>query len=529
MNSKSALMYSFATVAAVTALAHADDVAASSHTVRSGDTLWSISQTHKIPVATLKSANGLTTDRIHVGQTLRLAGTNNGSVALTTSSQKVVTTAALNLRLAASTSQRVLLTIPKGQTLTPIQTSGSWVKVTYNRQTGWVHRDFVKATTMTSPVTPTSPSAPTTPAQTTSAKTTANLNLRVSKSANATIQVTIPKGKAVTVLRVEGAWSQVKYGTRTGYVANTYLTTSSAKPVPIKEESLAQSFVTTANLNVRQGAGIGYALVTTIPNGTTVTSSKKSGDWYYVTYNGKSGYVSAGYLKQTTTEPTAPTNPNDGDAGAGSEQYDYVVDTPSLNVRASASTNSAVIGSVKAGQTLRVVQTANGWHQIYIGNTTGYVAASFVKTVPKGSTSTPSTGGSATGQVTQAVRQAAIDVATKYVGTPYVWASSSPANGGFDCSGLIYYAFNQAGLKVPRTNVATYWSGSYFGAQLSPSFVPKTGDLVFFENTYTTGPSHMGIMINADTFIHAGSYGLGYNQLSKEPYWKSRLIGFKRP
>jgi len=107
MNSKSALMYSFATVAAVTALAHADDVAASSHTVRSGDTLWSISQTHKIPVATLKSANGLTTDRIHVGQTLRLAGTNNASVALTTSSQKVVTTAALNLRLAASTSQRV--------------------------------------------------------------------------------------------------------------------------------------------------------------------------------------------------------------------------------------------------------------------------------------------------------------------------------------------------------------------------------------------------------------------------------------
>lgn len=532
MSPKSGLMYSFAAIAAISIIAQADEAAAAStHVVRAGDTLWSISQTHNVSVAQLKASNNLSSDRLAIGQTLKLSGSAPSTVkpAATTATPGpgTVTTANLNMRLAAGTSHKVLVTIPKGKTLSPIQTSGAWTKVSYGGKTGWVHNGYL-TTASVKPATP-STMAPTTA---TTSKTTANLNLRASKSTNSSVLVTIPKGKSVTVLSIEGSWSHVKYGTKTGFVANTYLTKAASTPSQpvapskpaIKEESINQSYVTTANLNVRQGPGIGYALVTNIPNGTSVKTTKQSGTWVYVTYNGKSGYVSTGYLKQTTTAPSAPVTPNAGDGGAGNESFDYVVNTPSLNVRASASTSSAVIGSVTAGQTLRVVQTSNGWHQIYIGNTTGFVAASYVKAVPKGSTTAPS--GSSDGL---AKSLAAIAVAKKYVGTPYIWASSNPANGGFDCSGLIYYAYNQAGYSVPRTNVATYWSGSYFGTQLSKTFVPKAGDLVFFENTYTAGPSHMGIMIDSDTFIHAGTYGLGYNTISKEPYWKSRVIGYKRP
>lgn len=601
MDHKSGLIYSFAAIAAVTVLAQADDAAAAStHTVRAGDTLWSISQQHNIPLETLKSVNNLTSDRIAIGQTLRLSGavtlapTNNNATQATATR---TTTANLNLRSGAGTTHSVLLTIPRGQRLTPLKTSGVWTQVTYNGRTGWVHNDFLSA----APAQPATPAPIVTPSATTASKTTANLNLRASKSTTARVLTTIPKGHSVTVLKVEGTWSHVKYGTQTGFVANTYLTKAASTPAPaqpatpaptqptqIKEESINTSYVTTANLNVRQGAGTGFALVTTIPNGTTVTATKQSGSWVYVTYNGKSGYVSTGFLKQTTTAPSAPVAPNLGDAGAGNKDVDYVVNTPSLNVRASATTSSSIIGSVTAGQTLRVVQTSNGWHQIYIGNTTGFVSASFVKQVPKGTAANPTwvsgsydahtfftaspaairaqasdtsaivgstlrggllnvIGETAThyrvaegfiaksfvtqvnGQSAQATRLATIAVAQRFVGTPYVWASSSPVNGGFDCSGLIFYAFNQAGVNIPRTNVANYWAGAYFGPQLPKSFTPQAGDLVFFENTYTAGPSHMGIMINADTFIHAGTSGLGYNQISKEPYWQSRLIGYKRP
>ncbi|WP_114167096.1 C40 family peptidase [Exiguobacterium sp. TNDT2] len=523
-------MYSFAAIAAVSIVAQADETAAAStHVVRAGDTLWSISQIHDVPVAQLKTINNLSSDRLAIGQALKLSG---GAV----------------------------------ETVKPatIQTSSSVVQTT-----------------------------------------TVNLNLRASKSTKANVLVTIPKGKAVIVLNTEGSWSRVKYGAKTGFVANTYLKKAASTSAPsqpatpvapakpaLKEETISQSFVTTANLNVRQGPGIGYALVTNIPNGTSVNATKQSGTWVYVTYNGKSGYVSTGYLKQTTTAPSAPVTPNAGDGGAGNATVDYVVNTPSLNVRASAATSAAVIGSVTAGQTLRVVQTSNGWHQIYIGNTVGFVSASYVKSVSKGATTAPTwetgsydahtfftaspaairaqandssaivgttlRGGflnvvgetsshyrvlengttgfvskafvtAINGKSAQATRLATIAVAKKYVGTPYVWASSSPANGGFDCSGLIYYVFNQSGVNIPRTNVANYWAGAYFGPQLSESFVPQAGDLIFFENTYTAGPSHMGIMVDADTFIHAGTHGLGYNALSKEPYWKSRVIGYKRP
>lgn len=602
MDHKSGLMYSFAAIAAVTVLVQADDAAAAStHTVRAGDTLWSISQQHNIPLATLKSVNNLTSDRIAIGQTLRLSGAVTLAPANNNATQATVTrttTANLNLRSGAGTTHSVLLTIPRGQRLTPLKTSGVWTQVTYNGRTGWAHNDFLSAAPA-QPATPApAPTAPIVTPSATASKTTANLNLRASKSTTARVLTTIPKGQSVTVLKVEGTWSHVKFGNQTGFVANTYLTKAASTPTPaqpatpaptqIKEESINTSYVTTANLNVRQGAGTGFALVTTIPNGTTVTATKQSGSWVYVTYNGKSGYVSTGFLKQTTTAPSAPVAPNLGDAGAGNKDVDYVVNTPSLNVRASATTSSSIIGSVTAGQTLRVVQTSNGWHQIYIGNTTGFVSASFVKQVPKGTAANPTwvsgsydahtfftaspaairaqasdtsaivgstlrggllnvIGETAThyrvaegfiaksfvtqvnGQSAQATRLATIAVAQRFVGTPYVWASSSPVNGGFDCSGLIFYAFNQAGVNIPRTNVANYWAGAYFGPQLPKSFTPQAGDLVFFENTYTAGPSHMGIMINADTFIHAGTSGLGYNQISKEPYWQSRLIGYKRP
>src|ERR1700716_3847026 len=39
-------------------------------------------------------------------------------------------------------------------------------------------------------------------------------------------------------------------------------------------------------------------------------------------------------------------------------------------------------------------------------------------------------------------------LATRYLGAPYVWAGSSPS--GFDCSGLVMYAFSQVGVAVPH-------------------------------------------------------------------------------
>lgn len=112
-----------------------------------------------------------------------------------------------------------------------------------------------------------------------------------------------------------------------------------------------------------------------------------------------------------------------------------------------------------------------------------------------------------------------ISIATAQLGTPYVWGGSSV--GGFDCSGYIYYAFNKAGIKLPRTNTNGYDARSYDISN------PQVGDLVFFANTYKPGISHMGIYLGNNNFIHAGGDRVQITSLS-DKYWGKHFDGFKR-
>lgn len=112
-----------------------------------------------------------------------------------------------------------------------------------------------------------------------------------------------------------------------------------------------------------------------------------------------------------------------------------------------------------------------------------------------------------------------VETAKSLVGTPYVWGGSTAS--GFDCSGFIYYVYNQAGIKIPRTSTTGYDSRSY---DIS---TPQIGDLVFFENTYRAGISHMGIYIGNNQFIHAGGDQVQITSLSNS-YWSKHYAGFKR-
>ncbi|WP_061810724.1 C40 family peptidase [Rossellomorea vietnamensis] len=123
------------------------------------------------------------------------------------------------------------------------------------------------------------------------------------------------------------------------------------------------------------------------------------------------------------------------------------------------------------------------------------------------------------GGVTQTSSLNVVDIAKKYVGTPYAWGGTSPS--GFDCSGFIYYVFNQAGQSIARTNTEGYYSKSTFVSS------PKPGDLVFFENTYKAGISHMGIYVGNGEFIHASDSGVVVSKLSNT-YWNPKFVGYKR-
>jgi len=88
-----------------------------------------------------------------------------------------------------------------------------------------------------------------------------------------------------------------------------------------------------------------------------------------------------------------------------------------------------------------------------------------------------------------------VGVALSYLGTPYVWGGSSP--GGFDCSGLVMYAYSQLGVSLPHSSYAQY----NYGVPV-PEDQLQPGDLVFFD-----GLGHVGIYIGGGQFVHAPHTG----------------------
>ncbi|MGB5473162.1 MAG: C40 family peptidase [Gammaproteobacteria bacterium] len=112
-------------------------------------------------------------------------------------------------------------------------------------------------------------------------------------------------------------------------------------------------------------------------------------------------------------------------------------------------------------------------------------------------------------------------IAAAQVGTPYRYGGATPR--GFDCSGLVYYSYRKAGIRVPRTT-----SAQLRNAHRVPSNQLQPGDLVFFR--LGRGPvSHVGIYTGNDRFIHAPSSGkrVSFTTMN-DPYWQARFIAAGR-
>ena len=103
------------------------------------------------------------------------------------------------------------------------------------------------------------------------------------------------------------------------------------------------------------------------------------------------------------------------------------------------------------------------------------------------------------------------------MGTPYVWAGSAP--GGFDCSGLVMWAYAQVGVSLPHSSYAQYGYGVPVSRdQLQP------GDLVFFD-----GLGHVGIYIGGDQFVHAPHTGDVVKISSLDEAWyAATYVGARR-
>lgn len=117
-----------------------------------------------------------------------------------------------------------------------------------------------------------------------------------------------------------------------------------------------------------------------------------------------------------------------------------------------------------------------------------------------------------------------LEVAMTTLGTPYVWGGESIEHGGFDCSGLVTWAYAQIGVQMPRTAAEQHAATMPIEQhELLP------GDLVFFENTFGPGITHVGIYIGNGYMLNAPSENEVIQIESfTSGFWHTHLAGFGR-
>ncbi|WJV60804.1 C40 family peptidase [Pectobacteriaceae bacterium C52] len=126
----------------------------------------------------------------------------------------------------------------------------------------------------------------------------------------------------------------------------------------------------------------------------------------------------------------------------------------------------------------------------------------------------------------QHVKLTAMNKLLKQIGKPYHWGGASPA-AGFDCSGLIYYAYKDV-VKIPIPRTANEMFHLRDAAPIKKSELER-GDLVFFHISNRGAADHVGVYLGNGRFIQSPRTGsdIKISKLSGN-YWQEHYVGARR-
>ncbi|WP_055070182.1 N-acetylmuramoyl-L-alanine amidase [Clostridium massiliamazoniense] len=262
----------------------------------------------------------------------------------------IVTTNSLNVRSGAGTNYSIVGSLKLNSKVEIVSTSGSWHKIKYGNGYGYVHSDYIKISNNTNDTN----NVPTKEGTV----VTYDLNVRSAPSYSANTLGTIKVGSSVSVIENLGEWSKVKYNNSTGYVLSKYISFNGAV------DSSKTGTVITYDLNVRDSASYSAKVLGTIKVGSSVSVIENMGEWSKVKYNNSTGYVLSKYVSFNGAVDSSKTG---------------TVITYDLNVRDSASYSAKVLGTIKVGSSVSVIENMGEWSKIKYNNSTAYVLSKYIK------------------------------------------------------------------------------------------------------------------------------------------------------
>lgn len=443
-------------------------------------------------------------------------------------------------RTRASTNGSVITVLPEGSSVgVRGSRSGDWMPVVCGNRNGWIWADYV--------ATAKSSENESGGGDTTGTRVIAHTNgdgIRCRKKASL-------EGEILTVLvagdnvqlrgAAKGNWQPIYCDGMKGYVYKDYLAKpgddTGATPVPTPAPSTSLKNGDTAKVSGTNGDGVRFrsaagsssSVIMVLSEGTKVDVVKGStGDWVAVSYRGNTGFVHGDYLVKAASGGSSGGSGSSGSSGGALGKGDHAAVTSSLNFRSGPSTSADVIGIATEGIVVLVTGKAdNGYFAVEWGEQDGYMHGDYLKAtnddLSPGFGGVGSVVGDAGSGAATAKGQAMVDYAMKYLGYPYIWATHGPDS--FDCSGFTYWVT----LHVLHEDIgAGTWTQVSSGTPVSYGNL-QPGDLVFFQNTYTWGLSHVGIYIGNNQFIHAENEDTGVRISSlTSTYYSTRWYGAVR-
>ena len=126
---------------------------------------------------------------------------------------------------------------------------------------------------------------------------------------------------------------------------------------------------TLSNSNMRSGPDIKFGVITVIPKRSEVTVLSQHGDWYFIKYNGKEGYVRSDLISQGT---------EDSYVGDYDVTYEGITSTR-VNFREGPGTEYRSIKCLAKGTTVEVIGTNLDWKKVMLNGHIGYIKADYLR------------------------------------------------------------------------------------------------------------------------------------------------------
>lgn len=431
-----------------------------------------------------------------------------------------ITGSYVNFRSGPSTEYAIYDCLPKGTVVTVTDRSNSeWYAVTYDGRSGFISSAYLSVYGDAAPA-DVPASGPAAAAEGTSGTVNAMyVRFRSGPGTDYSILGEYNSGTALTVTGSTDGWYAVVIYGQSGYMYADYVTLGGAAPAqdtpaptpaptPVPDPIVVTPTGSKAGhisgdyVYFRSGPSTYYAIYDCLDNGTALTITGRSGEWYAVTIGGRSGYVYSAYVvnddggdvpnesqPEPTPEPTpAPTAPPSTTSIPG-----YITGND-VRFRSGPSTRHDILGEYSYGTALTITGTSGEWKAVIINGQSGYVYGQYVA---EGSVAVVGDDPNSS-----EIGRQIVEFALQYQGYPYTWGGTSPST-GFDCSGFTTYVYGHFGITLNR--VACDQARNGVAVDISAL---QPGDLLcFYSSADYIG--HVGIYIGNNRFIHSSTYTTG--------------------